>query len=141
MHLRDNPQCVGHEIEGALMGVLPRLRGAFSLVITDAHRIVGVRDPNGFRPLCLGRLDNGWVLASESPALDVLGAHLVRELELPAYDVDAIRSDLPLFPAQTSGAARPITPGCRGIPSRVRWEHRMCRWPWVPFLPTGRAVG
>jgi amidophosphoribosyltransferase len=40
-----------------------------------------VRDPHGFRPLCLGRLDGGWVLASETPALDIAGAHFVRELE------------------------------------------------------------
>jgi amidophosphoribosyltransferase len=69
------------QLEHALLGVLPRLRGAFSLVLMDQHRVIGVRDPNGFRPLCLGRLDTGWVLASESPALDVVGAHLVRELE------------------------------------------------------------
>jgi amidophosphoribosyltransferase len=68
-------------LEDALLAVLPRLRGAFSLVLMDQHRVIGVRDPNGFRPLCLGRLDTGWVLASESPALDVVGAHLVRELE------------------------------------------------------------
>ena len=65
----------------ALAAVLPRLKGAFSLVIADHERVVGVRDPNGFRPLCLGRLDGGWVLASESPALDVIGAHMVRELD------------------------------------------------------------
>ena len=41
----------------------------------------GVRDPNGFRPLCLGKLDDGWVLASETPALDITGAHFVREVE------------------------------------------------------------
>ena len=67
--------------ELALAEVLPRLKGAFSLVFADRERIIGVRDPNGFRPLCLGRLDGGWVLASESPALDVIGAHFVRELE------------------------------------------------------------
>jgi amidophosphoribosyltransferase len=47
----------------------------------DEAHVIGVRDPNGFRPLCLGRLENGWVLASESAALDVVGAHFVRELE------------------------------------------------------------
>src|SRR5688500_13513738 len=47
----------------------------------DEAHLVGVRDPNGFRPLCLGKLDEGWVLASESPALDVIGAHFVREVE------------------------------------------------------------
>ncbi|HLT16319.1 MAG TPA: amidophosphoribosyltransferase [Acidimicrobiales bacterium] len=69
------------DLEAALAAVLPRLEGAFSLVVMDERRIIGVRDPNGFRPLCLGRLDHGWVLASESPALDIVGAHFVRELE------------------------------------------------------------
>jgi amidophosphoribosyltransferase len=65
----------------ALLAVLPRLQGAFSLVLADRERLVGVRDPNGFRPLCLGKLDDGWVLASETPALDICGAHFVREVE------------------------------------------------------------
>ena len=47
----------------------------------DEAHIIGVRDPNGFRPLCLGKLDNGWVLASETPALDIIGAHFVREID------------------------------------------------------------
>jgi amidophosphoribosyltransferase len=65
----------------ALVDVLPRLEGAFSLTLMDAGRIIGVRDPNGFRPLVLGRLDGGWVLASESPALDIVGAVFIREVE------------------------------------------------------------
>jgi len=68
-------------LERAMLVILPQLRGAFSVVAMDEGHVVGVRDPNGFRPLCLGKLDNGWVLASESPALDVVGAHFVRELE------------------------------------------------------------
>ncbi|MET0728937.1 MAG: amidophosphoribosyltransferase [Acidimicrobiales bacterium] len=69
------------DLERALMAVLPELEGAFSLVVMDESRVIGVRDPNGFRPLCLGKLEQGWVLASESPALDIVGAHFVRELE------------------------------------------------------------
>ena len=53
------------DVPGALMAVLPRLEGAFSLVLLDQGRVVALRDPNGFRPLCLGRLDAGWVVASE----------------------------------------------------------------------------
>jgi amidophosphoribosyltransferase len=71
----------GRELETALASVLPRLQGAFSFVLADEGRIVGVRDPHGFRPLCLGRLEGGWVLASETPALDIVGAHFVRELD------------------------------------------------------------
>ena len=69
------------ELEQAVAAVVPRLEGAFSLVIMDETRAIGVRDPQGFRPLCLGRLDDGWVLASETPALDIVGADFVRELE------------------------------------------------------------
>ncbi|MFP5257297.1 MAG: amidophosphoribosyltransferase [Acidimicrobiia bacterium] len=69
------------DLEAAVTAVLPRLQGAFSLVVMDEHHVIGVRDPNGFRPLCLGRLESGWVLASESPALDIVGAHFVREIE------------------------------------------------------------
>jgi amidophosphoribosyltransferase len=68
-------------LDRALEAVLPRLEGAFSLVLMDAERIIGVRDPNGLRPLCLGKLDDGWVLASESPALDIVGAKFDREIE------------------------------------------------------------
>jgi len=68
-------------LERALLSVLPQLEGAFSLVLMDEDSVVGVRDPHGFRPLCLGRLNEGWVLASESPALDIVGATFVRELE------------------------------------------------------------
>ncbi len=57
--------------------MLPTLQGAFSLVLLDNQRLIGVRDPHGFRPLCLGKLDPGWVLASETPALDITGAHFV----------------------------------------------------------------
>jgi amidophosphoribosyltransferase len=71
---------VTKDLERSLHEVLPHLRGAFSLVLCDETRVIGVRDPMGFRPLCLGKLDDGWVLASESPALDTVGAQFVREL-------------------------------------------------------------
>ncbi|MDP9072979.1 MAG: amidophosphoribosyltransferase [Actinomycetota bacterium] len=77
-HLQADSQA---DVVDALCDVLPTLRGAFSLVLVDQNRLIGVRDPNGFRPLCLGRLDGGWVLASETPALDVVGATFVREIE------------------------------------------------------------
>jgi amidophosphoribosyltransferase len=94
------------DLERALMEVLPEVEGAFSFVLMDADRIIGVRDPNGFRPLCLGLLDatdeleQGWVLASESPALDVIGATFVRELrpgEMVIIDGKEVRSEWP-FP-------------------------------------------
>ena len=90
----------GGDVEHALTVVLPRLEGAFSLVLMDEDHLIGVRDPNGFRPLCLGKLDNGWVLASETPALDVVGAHVVREIEpgeMVVIDASGCRSLRP-FP-------------------------------------------
>ena len=89
-------------LDDAVGRVLPRLQGAFSLVFMDEDRVIGVRDPNGFRPLCLGRLDSGgWVLASESPALDVVGAHFVREVdpgEMVILDESGVRSVRPFPP-------------------------------------------
>ena len=70
------------DLVAALTAVLPRLQGAYSFVIMDETRLIGARDPHGFRPLFLGRCDTGgWVLASETPALDVVGARVVREVD------------------------------------------------------------
>src|SRR3954469_19449074 len=92
----------GADLETALIEVLPKLEGAFSLVLMDHARLIAVRDPNGFRPLCLGVLDGGWVFASETPALDVVGAHFVRELEpgeMLVVDAGGTRSARP-FPQE-----------------------------------------
>jgi amidophosphoribosyltransferase len=91
------------QFERALMAALPTFQGAFSLVAMDQGRLVGVRDPHGFRPLCLGRLGRGWVLASETAALDVVGATFVREIEpgeMVVIDATGIRSLRPFGPAQ-----------------------------------------
>lgn len=58
-----------------------RLKGAYSLAIMTKDKLIAVRDPLGIRPLCLGKLNGGWVVASETAALDNLGAEFVRELE------------------------------------------------------------
>ena len=83
----------------ALLRVLPRVRGAFSLVVLDQRRVIGIRDPHGFRPLVLGRLpasgtagadqglwrdddaSAGWCLSSETAALDIVGAEYVRDVQ------------------------------------------------------------
>ncbi|MGH9278518.1 MAG: amidophosphoribosyltransferase [Acidimicrobiales bacterium] len=88
----------GGTLVDALPTVLPQLEGAFSLVLMDEDHVIGVRDPHGFRPLCLGRLDGGWVLASETTALDIVGAHLVREVdpgEMVVIDGSGLRSMRP----------------------------------------------
>jgi amidophosphoribosyltransferase len=58
-----------------------RLQGAYSLVILTEDKLIGVRDPFGVRPLCLGTIDSGWSIASESCALDHIGAQFTREIE------------------------------------------------------------
>jgi len=70
-----------HTLEATALEVLPHLRGAFSFVFMDENTLYAARDPHGVRPLVLGRLDRGWVVASETSALDIVGASLVREIE------------------------------------------------------------
>jgi amidophosphoribosyltransferase len=65
----------------ALIQALNQVRGAYSLVIIRDNELIGVRDPKGFRPLCLGKLDGAYVLASESCALDLLEAEFIRDIE------------------------------------------------------------
>jgi amidophosphoribosyltransferase len=82
-------------VEQAALEVLPSLRGAFSLVFMDEHTLYAARDPQGIRPLVLGRLERGWVITSETAALDIVGASFVREIEpgeLLAVDDDGLRS-------------------------------------------------
>jgi len=82
-------------VEEAAMRVLPTLRGAFSFVFMDENTLYAARDANGVRPLVLGRLERGWVVASETAALDIVGASVVREVEpgeLIAIDDDGLRS-------------------------------------------------
>ncbi|MGH2675497.1 MAG: amidophosphoribosyltransferase [Actinomycetota bacterium] len=86
----------GTDLETAALRVLPTLRGAFSFVLMDERTVYGARDPHGLRPLAVGRLgDDGWVLASETAALDIVGAEYVREVEpgeLVMLDERGIRS-------------------------------------------------
>ncbi|MEP6696333.1 MAG: amidophosphoribosyltransferase [Pseudonocardiales bacterium] len=82
-------------LEAAALEVLPMLRGAFSLVFMDEDTLYAARDPQGVRPLVLGRLERGWVVASETAALDIVGASVVREIEpgeLIAIDAHGLRA-------------------------------------------------
>ncbi len=86
----------------AVASAAPDFEGAFTLTMMDRNTLVGLRDPMGFRPLCLGKLgDRGWVLASESAALDILGARFIREVapgEMIVIDESGPTSRFP-FPA------------------------------------------
>ncbi|GAA5170321.1 amidophosphoribosyltransferase [Pseudonocardia eucalypti] len=82
-------------LEEAATRLLPRVRGAFSLTFCDEQTLYAARDPHGVRPLVLGRLERGWVVASETAALDIVGASFVREVEpgeLLAIDENGLRS-------------------------------------------------
>ncbi|HVE98746.1 MAG TPA: amidophosphoribosyltransferase [Mycobacteriales bacterium] len=90
--LADRPDL---SVEEAAVEVLPMLEGAFSLTFMDEHTLYAARDRHGVRPLVLGRLERGWVVASETAALDIVGAQVIREVEpgeLLAIDQDGIRS-------------------------------------------------
>lgn len=85
----------GDDHEKAAATVLPIARGAFSLVFMDERTLYAARDPQGIRPLVLGRLEAGWAVASETAALDIVGASFVREIEpgeLIAIDENGVRS-------------------------------------------------
>lgn len=83
-------------VEEAALEVLPQLRGAFSLVFMDENTLYAARDPQGIRPLVLGRLERGWVVASETAALDIVGASFIREIqpgEFIAIDENGLRTE------------------------------------------------
>ncbi|MDP2943200.1 MAG: amidophosphoribosyltransferase [Candidatus Omnitrophota bacterium] len=79
IHLLARPE--HKNFEESLIFALKQIKGAFSLVILKEDQLIGVRDPHGWRPLCLGRLGGAYVLASETCALDLIEAEFVRELE------------------------------------------------------------
>jgi amidophosphoribosyltransferase len=81
MHLAARARTKTHSIEEAMLKVLKKLEGAFSLVIMSPRKLIGIRDPKGFRPLCLGKLKNSYILASETAALDVIKAEFIRDVE------------------------------------------------------------
>ena len=78
----DSTRSDGSGLTQAVVAMVPTFEGAFSLTIMDQGNLVAVRDPHGFRPLSLGSLgDKGWVVASETAALDIVGATFVRDIE------------------------------------------------------------
>lgn len=85
----------GRSVFESARELLPRVKGAYCLTFIDGHTLYAARDPHGVRPLVLGRLDRGWVVASETCALDIVGAAFVREIEpgeLVAIDESGVRT-------------------------------------------------
>ena len=89
-----------------LASVVRQIEGAFSLVIMTENELIGIRDPHGFRPLCLGRVDDAWVLSSETCALDLIHAKFVRDVEpgeIVVINRDGVHS-IQAFPEQKRSA-------------------------------------
>ena len=104
LHLLAQPTQQGEP--NNLVRSLHRIEGAYSLVIMTESELIGVRDPHGFRPLCLGRIDGAWVLASETCALDLIHAQYVRDVapgEIVAINRDGLTS-WQAFPDHTQRA-------------------------------------
>ena len=84
------------KVEEAVKNAMLKLKGAYSLVVASPRKLIGARDPFGFRPLCIGKRDNAYVLSSESCALDTVGAEFVRDVEpgeIVTITQDGIQSD------------------------------------------------
>ncbi len=70
-----------HSVEEAVAHAMKKIKGAYSLVVMSPRKLIGARDPYGFKPLCIGKRDNAYILVSESCALDTIGAEFVRDVE------------------------------------------------------------
>jgi amidophosphoribosyltransferase len=94
LHLLAQPTTNGR----SALSALRQIQGAYSLVMMSDRELIGVRDPFGFRPLCLGTLEGAWVLSSESCAFDLIHAEFVREIkpgEVVIIDEKGVRSEFP----------------------------------------------
>ncbi len=101
LHLLAQP----NSASGGILSALRRVQGAFSLVIMGEREIIGVRDPFGFRPLVLGKLDGAYILSSETCAFDLIHAEFIREIEpgeVVIIDENGIRSEHPFEPEKRS---------------------------------------
>lgn len=67
-------------VEQAVLNALKKVKGSYSLIVMSPRKLIGVRDPFGFRPLCIGKRNNAYILASESCALDTIGAEFIRDV-------------------------------------------------------------
>lgn len=95
-------------VEEAVANAMKKLKGAYSLIIMSPRKLIGARDPYGFRPLCIGRRENAYILASETCALDTIGAEFVRDVEpgeiVTITPKEGIKSDRSMcFPPQKQG--------------------------------------
>jgi amidophosphoribosyltransferase len=85
----------GRGIERAIFNAVQAIKGSFAIVMLTEDKLIGVRDPNGIRPLCIGKINNSYILCSESCALDTVGAEFIRDVnpgEIVIIDKTGLRS-------------------------------------------------
>ena len=93
-------------VEEAILRTVKEIRGAYALVIMSPRKLIGVRDPYGLKPLCIGKRDNAWVLASESCALTSIGAEFVRDFEYIYFArLDSKIDNISVYEARIRGGA------------------------------------
>lgn len=98
-------------VEDAVANAMKKIKGAYALVIMSPRKMIGARDPQGFKPLCIGKKDNAYILVSESCALDTLDAEFVRDVEpgeIVTITSDGIKSDKSMCLADPRQQARCI---------------------------------
>lgn len=84
------------DVEGAVKNAMKKIKGAYALIVMSPRKLIGARDPYGFKPLCIGKKDHAYILASETCALDTIGAEFVRDVEpgeIVAITKEGITSD------------------------------------------------
>lgn len=83
-------------VEGAVKNAMQKIKGAYALIVMSPRKLIGARDPYGFKPLCIGKKDSAYILASETCALDTIGAQFIRDVEpgeIVAITKEGITSD------------------------------------------------
>lgn len=96
-------------VEAAVANAMKKIVGAYSLVVMSPRKLIGARDPYGFKPLCIGKRDNAYIIVSESCALDTIGAEFVRDVrpgEIVTITKEGIKSDISLCPKDKTKEAR-----------------------------------
>ena len=92
-------------VEDAVLNAMKKIKGAYSLIVMSPRKLIGARDPFGFKPLCIGKRDNAYFLSSETCALDTVGAEFVRDVEpgeVVTITKDGIKSDKTLCQNNTA---------------------------------------
>ena len=123
-------------IEEAVLATMPHLEGAYSLVLMSATKLIAVRDPHGFRPLCYGQTEDGrYVVASESCALEAVGANFIRDVrpgEVLVFDRQIREYMNPDLHASAAGSTGALTTSSLTAPVETA-EKKTCIFEYIYF--------